>query len=350
MRLLINICLFMLTINVGRAVEVQPIFKPLPALIAAEVAVVVNDADPLSVSIAKYYQQQRHIPAAQMVHLRFASKQPVLAQAAFEQLKKQVDKALPDKVQALVLTWSLPYRVDCMSITTAFALGFDPAFCADSCAQTRRSPYYASNSSKPFTDLKLRPTMMLAGETLEDVKRLIDRGIKADYARPQGSAYLLKTSDVNRSTRAHFFPAIAQRYVGIWPVNYVEADSITDKKDVMFYFTGLEHVPDLETNQFLPGAVADHLTSTGGVLSGGDQMSVLEWLKAGATGSFGAVIEPCNFTVKFPDPDVLLHFYLRGNTLIEAYWKSVLEPGQGIFVGEPLAKPFAYAVAMTKVK
>jgi hypothetical protein len=38
---------------------------------------------------------------------------------------------------------------------------------------------------------------------------------------------------------------------------------------------------------------------------------------------------------------MLMDYYLRGNTLIEAYWKSVAEPGQGIFVGEPLAKPFA---------
>ena len=33
--------------------------------------------------------------------------------------------------------------------------------------------------------------------------------------------------------------------------------------------------------------------------------------------------------------------YLQGETLIEAYWKSVLMPGQGLFIGEPLARPFA---------
>ncbi len=32
--------------------------------------------------------------------------------------------------------------------------------------------------------------------------------------------------------------------------------------------------------------------------------------------------------------------YLSGETLIEAYWKSVLMPGQGVFVGDPLARPF----------
>jgi hypothetical protein len=35
--------------------------------------------------------------------------------------------------------------------------------------------------------------------------------------------------------------------------------------------------------------------------------------------------------------------YLGGETLIEAYWKSVRMPGQGVFVGEPLARPFGGA-------
>ena len=70
-------------------------------------------------------------------------------------------------------------------------------------------------------------------------------------------------------------------------------------------------------------------------------MSILGWIEAGATGSFGAVTEPCNFPQKFPDPALAMMYYLNGETLIEAYWKSVRRPGQGVFVGEPLAKPFA---------
>ncbi|MFM9916328.1 MAG: hypothetical protein ACKVOX_11015, partial [Rhizobacter sp.] len=44
---------------------------------------------------------------------------------------------------------------------------------------------------------------------------------------------------------------------------------------------------------------------------------------------------------KFPEIGVLMGHYLGGETLIEAYWKSVRMPGQGVFVGEPLARPFA---------
>jgi uncharacterized protein (TIGR03790 family) len=109
---------------------------------------------------------------------------------------------------------------------------------------------------------------------------------------------------------------------------------------VLFYFTGLATVSGLETLRFLPGAIADHLTSTGGILTGHDQMSALRWLEAGATGSYGTVMEPCNFTTKFPKPAPAIGRYTRGETLLEAYWKSVAWPGQGVFVGEPLAAPF----------
>lgn len=103
---------------------------------------------------------------------------------------------------------------------------------------------------------------------------------------------------------------------------------------------GASAVSKLASNRFLPGAVADHLTSFGGDLLGGGQMSSLRWLEAGATGSYGAVAEPCNYTAKFPNVGLMMKHYLGGETLLEAYWKSVAMPGQGLFVGEPLARPF----------
>jgi len=49
------------------------------------------------------------------------------------------------------------------------------------------------------------------------------------------------------------------------------------------------------------------------------------------------------FVEKFPRPDIVINRYLNGETLIEAYWKSVAWPGQGVFIGEPLARPFVEA-------
>lgn len=327
--------------NILNAATISPLYRPLPGLTANQLAVIVNDSDLLSVRIAEYYQDKRKIPKANIVHLKFNPYSNALSQKEFIVLKQQLDAQTPNRVQAYVLTWLKPFRVDCMSITTAFAAGFDQAFCAKVCEESRKSPYFASNSQQPFTDFHWRPTMTLAGHSFEEVKSLIDRGIAADYTRPQGSAYLLKTTDQARSSRAAFFPEVAKAYENLWPVHYLEQNSIENKTDVMFYFTGLMQVPNIDKNTYLPGAIADHLTSAGGVLTGSDQMNILEWIKAGATASYGAVVEPCNYPAKFPHPRIVLHYYLRGNTLIEAYWKSVWEPGQGIFVGEPLARPFA---------
>jgi hypothetical protein len=90
------------------------------------------------------------------------------------------------------------------------------------------------------------------------------------------------------------------------------------------------------------GALADHLTSVGGILTGqNSQSTVLEWIASGATASHGTVSEPCNHLQKFPHPQLLLLHYLQGSTAIEAYWKSVAWPQQSLFVGEPMAAPFA---------
>lgn len=328
--------------NTPTQADVSPLYRPVTALSAKDLAIIVNDADPLSQQIASYYQQQREIPPTQVVHIRFSPNRAILSKHEFEKLKQQVDEQTPANVQAYALTWLLPFRVECMSITTAFAAGFDEAFCASPCKQTRNSPYFLSETDKPFKTTGWRPTMAIGGANFNEAKKLIDNGIASDYSHPQGTAYLLKTSDVARSSRAVAFPEVAEKFSTFWPIKYLEEDYISGRQDVMFYFTGMIKVPHLNENRYLPGAIADHLTSAGGVMSGGDQMSIMEWIKAGATGSYGAVIEPCNFPAKFSNPGALMYFYLRGSSLIEAYWKSVAQPGQGIFVGEPLAKPFAY--------
>ena len=108
--------------------------------------------------------------------------------------------------------------------------------------------------------------------------------------------------------------------------------------------TGLSRVEGLDRVDWLPGALADHLTSYGGQLDappGSGQMSALDWIEAGATASYGTVSEPCNHWQKFPNPQLLLLSYVQGLSALEAYWHSVAWPGQGVFVGDPLAAPFA---------
>jgi uncharacterized protein (TIGR03790 family) len=294
----------------------------------------------LSKGIADYYIARRKIPAGNVIHVSFKPGNSVMQPHAFRTLKAAVDRQTPASVQAYALTWTAPYRVGCMSITTAFAAGFDEDFCARGCQPTRTSPYYDSGSKQPFTDFSWRPAIMLAGENLDSVKELIDRGVAADGSHPAGTAYLLSTSDRARNTRARFYPGIQFMQSDRFRVKTFSKDILQHRTDVMFYFTGLVSVDGIDSNTYRPGAMADHLTSAGGKLTGSSQMSSLRWLSAGATGSYGTVVEPCSFVQKFPRPNIVINRYLNGETLLEAYWKSVEWPGQGVFIGEPLAAPF----------
>jgi uncharacterized protein (TIGR03790 family) len=314
---------------------------PAWALDHRELALVVNTLDPLSVEIGKYYARKRKIDFQNVVRVAFEPK-AALSREEFEVIKQQVDEQVRPHVQAFALAWAAPWRVECMSITSAFAFGFDPASCAWGCKPTPFSRYFASATRAPHADLGIRPAMALAAASLEEAKALIDRGVAADGTHPEGTAYLLTTSDAARSVRSPGYPLARRVAKGTIPVKILQQDTLTYRTDVLFYFTGAARVAGLETLRFLPGAIADHLTSSGGVLDagGGGQMSALEWLEAGATASYGTVAEPCNLPQKFPHPAVAIAHYLAGETLIEAYWKSVRMPGQGVFVGEPLAAPF----------
>jgi uncharacterized protein (TIGR03790 family) len=307
---------------------------------ANDLAVLVNDTDPLSVAIGDYYRRKRGIPPGNMIHVQVDANQTTMSAQDFSALRAEVMIRTPAHVQAYALTWVKPYRVECMSITTAVAAGFNRAFCSEGCKATRWSPYFNSNSRRPFDDFGWRPTMSIAALDFKHARQLIDRGAAAGQGALLGRAYLLQTDDVHRNVRAATY-ADAKRMVGSTiDVEIVSAPALREKPDVMFYFIGAARVDDLDTNRFLPGALADHLTSSGGDLTGSSQMSSLRWLEAGATGSYGTVVEPCNLRGKFPNVGILMRRYLDGETLLEAYWKSVAMPGQGLFIGDPLARPY----------
>ena len=310
------------------------------ALQPQQLAVVVNDADPLSRYTAAFYMKARGIPARNLVHLNFRRK-PALATGAFQQLYRQVRAQLPQGIRALALAWTEPWRVGCMSVTSAFAFGFDRRWCSEhQCATTARSPFFHRPDARPATTDGALMVMALAAGDETQARHLIERGMAADGSRPPGTAWLVSTPDRARNVRAAFYPAIKGRLGQRFDIRIRRTRALRGVRDIMFYFTGLARVPGLDTLGFRPGAVADHLTSSGGQLSFDHQMSALRWLEAGATGSYGTVVEPCNLTGKFPHPGILMETYLDGYTLIQSYWASVQQPGEGIFIGEPLAAPF----------
>ena len=341
---------------------------PRRAIQPKEVALIVNSQDPQSVNVAAYYRQARNIPAANVIEVSFPAASTSITQQDFDVIKAQVDAAADalSDIQALVITWTEPWKVrendtaKGMSITSAFTLGFHPDYYNDTalvCEATRATLYYNTDSVRPYSDFGLRPAMMLAGAGQQNVIDLIDRGAAADQTFPGGAGYFIRTTDAARSNPrfATFVNTVdAFGRPDALRMNYIDNSAgaanenyLSNTPDVLFYFTGLATVPDIGTNAYVAGAVADHLTSAGGVLTGPNpQMSILRWLEAGVIASYGTVVEPCNFADKFPHTTNFVSPYFSGATVLEAYWKSVRTPGEGIFVGDPLARPYGSRVRL----
>ena len=317
-------------------------------LTAADLGLVINTADPYSVTVGAYYALRRGIPEANVLRVSLPVR-ATLTLAEFEALDAQLKTQLGPTVQALALAWTQPYAVECNAITAALAIGFQPGICKQSCAPSLPSAYFNHPGSKPFAELGIRPAMLLASRSTAGALALIERGITADHSLPTlflpANAWFVSTPDAARNVRAPLFPGAG--LLRPWNVQIQRESSAALPPTMprsLIYQTGLARVEGLAAVDWLPGALADHLTSFGGQLDrapGVGQMTTLEWLEAGATASYGTVSEPCNHPQKFPHPQVLLANYLKGATAIEAYWRSVAWPGQGVFVGEPLAAPFA---------
>lgn len=316
-------------------------------LSARDLGLVINEDDPYSVQVGAYYAKARQIPESQILRVHLPVK-GALTPAEFQAFSQRVEAFYGERVQGLALAWRLPYAVDCNSITGALAMGFDPKVCANTCAPTRPSSYFGSVSTQPYKDHRMRLSMLLASRDVPSAKALIDRGVQSDGSLGlrgglPAQVHFVTTLDKIRSQRQVLFPPPGlQPKVGV-EIHLDETEALRDADRVLVYLTGRANVEYLDTVSFLPGALADHLTSFAGVLDKPHgQMTVMSWIDAGATASYGTTSEPCSHLQKFPHPQALLLFYLQGATALEAYWKSVMWPQQGLFVGEPLAAPFAH--------
>jgi hypothetical protein len=119
-------------------------------------------------------------------------------------------------------------------------------------------------------------------------------------------------------------------------------------KDVAGLMTGTESFDwPASGNVILPGAICEHLTSSGGMLAAhGGQTPLSVFLRAGAAGASGTVIEPRAVQAKFPLPSLHVH-YTRGCSLAESFYQSVSGPYQLLIVGDPLCQPWATPPTIT---
>jgi uncharacterized protein (TIGR03790 family) len=333
------------------------------------VAVVVNQASTNSVDLGNYYCEKRQIPPQNVVRIDWAGGNVEWSGADFTNrllhplLSALSDRGLGGQIDYVVLSMDIPYRVrqtgttataGANSTTSVLYYGFKPdgpqkgdrpVFC--------NLPAVSSNSyagseevfrAAPPDRATTTPflSMMITSSNLDQARRIVDRGVASDGSFPLQSVYLAKNDDRLRNIRYALFDdaLFNTRILGYYSMVRTNVNTIEGLGVMLGFESGMAGF-GIGADQFVPGAMADQLTSFAGkIFEPIDQTSLLIFLNAGATASFGTVIEPCSWFEKFPT--TRNYFYqARGFTVAESYYQCLTNPYQGLLVGEPLAAPFA---------
>ncbi len=317
--------------------------------------VVVNQNSSNSLALGNYFLARRQIPPGNLLHIAWSGGNTTWDAAQFQSallqplLQAISARGLTNQIHYVVLSMDIPYLTTSDTIgngtTSALFYGLKSNIWPGTVMMT--NSYFASEAA--FPDARPSAALgysflatMLTGNSLAEAKRLVDQGVNSDATFPNAPVLLANTTDPYRRIRTpHFDNAIFNtRLRADYRVVRTNANSPYGLSGLLGYQTGLQNF-SISPGTFVPGAMADSLTSYGGVLFGHtEQTTLLAFIGAGAAGSYGTVSEPLANVAKFPNPQN--YFYqARGFTLAECYYQSLSMPYQGLVVGEPLAAPFA---------
>jgi uncharacterized protein (TIGR03790 family) len=326
--------------------------------------VVVNQNSPNSIQLGNEYCTARGVPPGNLFRMtNWTGGSIAWSRSDFEGYLRNPllaflsGSGLTNQVSYVLLSMDIPYRVSeedsDNSTTSALFYGFKTnGPVGPNLPTTCSLPDFSSNSFA-FSELPFelaKPdtattnsflAFMLTDNTLAGAEAILARGLLSDSSFPTQRVYLEKTSDPARNVRFFSFDnaRFDARIRHDPSVVRITSDSTTFES-IRGLLTGFATL-SLPGDAFVPGGLGDSLTSFAGALfDQTGQTPLLAFLDAGAAASYGTVTEPCNFLQKFPDPIDYI-YQNRGFCAAESYYQSVLNPFQGLFVGEPLSAPFA---------
>jgi uncharacterized protein (TIGR03790 family) len=352
---------------------------------AANVAVVINDADASSQRVGAYYVQQRGIPPANVIRIKTTTDDVIDRTAFNATIQRPIVDALSrerlhDRVLYLVLIKGIPLRISgtigpegtTSSVDSELALLYRRMVGTAVLTRGRiDNPYYLGTrrleDARPFThrhyDIFL--VSRLDGFTAEDAEALVDR---ARQATTQGRIVLDQRDAPVSRLGDDWLSAAAQRLSAAGAADRVLLETTTqpvrDIRPVLGYYSWgssdpQNRVRDLQIG-FAPGALAGTFVSsdartfkeppatwqpsaTAGAraLYAGSAESLLgDLVRSGVTGAIGHVSEPQLQSVA--RPDVLFAAYLAGFNLVESFYLALPHLSwQAVVVGDPLCQPFS---------
>lgn len=317
--------------------------------------VVINQNSANSIALGNYYCERRQVPPENVLRITWAGDNILWDADQFrttllDPLRQAINtRGLSNQIHYVVLSMDLPYTTTAEgnynSTTAALFYGLRtnnlPSLQMLTNSYAASETAYAENKPAATFGYSYLATMITAN-SLAEAKQIVDQGVNSDGTFPNATVQLAKSSDPLRRVRVPLYDSALfnTRLRGNYRVVQTNSDSPFGLSGLLGYQTGLANF-SIAPNTFVPGAMADSMTSYAGIIFGNNaQTSLLAFLGAGAAGSYGTVTEPTATTSKFPNPQN--YFYqARGFSLAECYYQSLQQPFQGLIVGEPLAAPFA---------
>jgi hypothetical protein len=394
--------------HLGRLIAI--LFLPLQLLLAPEyakagggpqnLAVIVNPDDPDSLAVANAYVEMRRIPASNVLYIRWNAEAPRTSAVQFRErlikplLAQLTQRKLAGQINGVAFSTGFPYMVDCAplfpgqqfpqqakpfaSLTSAtylyrmiqqskldlFSLNsngyFAPVISGKTTSQAFTADLDEAEGGAASKTVR-RPYLMAValgvthgrGNKPAEIIAYLRRAVKADGARYHGTIYYMKNNDIRSKVRDQEFGAAMKELSELGVKAELLPGAVPAKKtDVAGLTTGS---PTLNLRSadcaLLPGMLIDNLTSAAGQFlippdAPHPQTPVSEFLRLGAAGASGMVIEPMAIPAKFPSPHLHVH-YVRGCSMAEAFYQSVAGPYQLLVVGDPLCQPWAAAPKVT---
>ncbi len=350
------------------------------------VLLIIDPSDPDSLHIGNAYREARGLPESNVLYLRpWADNHRQFVDTNLEALFGELaQRGIADRIDYILVAPTDRYRlgasstisdgcfpVSNLSVSSCYTMAFvaDEVLAGLSVQSSNRyyrpigdhvafdsemtylsgQPSSSSSARRYFIGATLGYTRD-SGNTVGELLDMIDRSAAADGSFPAGRFFFMNNaSDPARNVRQPSY----QRVLDDMLLSGADATEVagrlpTSPPTALGVMTGFSSADIVGAGfTFADGAFADHLTSFAGVLGGSGQSELSEWIRKGASGSAGAVEEPCNYPGKFPHPR-LHDFYHQGASLGEAYLRSAAYiPFQIMLYGDPVCRPFAHIPRVT---
>lgn len=354
--------------------------KAKAAITPDRVLVLANTRSQTSREMASFYLRVRHIPGGNLCLLPLPVKEEITRPVYLKKIERPLAKFLikhhlEDQILAIVIMPGIPHKIsgrvardgDAASVDSELTLLYRKMIYGPyRLAGWIRNPFFATPEEITFEHDRFDIYLVtrIAAYTPKEAKDLIKRALLAEKTKPP-YAIVLDAKDGPIRPGDNWIYAAYLRLKdrpGLCLITSFDPAFITSGERVIGYCSWGSNDPNYPPDRrlyfrFLPGAIGVTYVSTSArtfkepplgwevgpwkehwrFFAGSPQSLIADLIRLGITGISGNVYEP--YLGASARPYILFPAYLQGDTLAEAYYRSLaFLSWQTVVIGDPLTR------------